>query len=169
MQETIKWSTPFFTHGERSLALLAAFKQHCAFGIYAGEAVVDRERNDEAMGIFGRVATLADLPPKRELMRLLKLGVAAIDSGERRPPLRKNEPRPPPELPPDLAAALALNADANRHFSAFSPSHRREYIDWLNDAKRPETRARRLATTVAQAAEGKAQNWRHELPRPSGA
>lgn len=166
VQETIKWSMPFFTHGERILAQMAAFKAHCAFGIYAGEAVNDRERNEEAMGNFGRISQLADLPPKKELIRLLKAGVAAIDSGERAPRARKNEPKPPPVIPPDLAEALAANADAKRHFEAFSPSHRREYIEWINDAKQPQTRAKRLATTIEQSAEGKSQNWRYERPKP---
>jgi len=176
VQETIKWSMPFFTHGGRMLAHMAAFKQHCAFDIHAGgEAVNDhepgkagptQEATQEAMGRFGRVTTLADLPPKKELVRLLKVGVAAIDSGEPSPRARKNEPKPLPALPPDLAEALAANADAKRHFDAFPPSHQREYIDWINDAKQAQTRARRLATTVAQSAEGKSQNWRYERPRP---
>lgn len=167
VQETIKWGMPFFMHGERILAHMAAFKAHCAFDIHASGAGPGRERSEEAMGSFGRVTTLADLPPKKELTRLLKAGAAAIDKGEPGPRARKSEPRPPAELPADLAEALAANAEAKRHFDAFPPSHQREYIDWINDAKQPQTRAKRLATTVAQSAEGKSQNWRYERPKPA--
>lgn len=162
VEEAIKWSMPFFLHGGRILAQMAAFKQHCAFGIHAGEAARDDARNDEAMGNFGRVACLADLPPQRELTRLLKAGVQAIDQGERNPRIRKTEPKAALPTPPDLAAALAANPTAQRQFEAFPPSHRREYIEWIEGAKRPETRAKRLATTVAQSAEGKSQNWKYQ-------
>jgi uncharacterized protein YdeI (YjbR/CyaY-like superfamily) len=167
VQEAIKWGMPFFMHGDRMLAHMAAFKVHCAFDIHAGKIGKERERKQEAMGSFGRVTTLADLPPKKELTRLLKAGAAAIDRGERRPRPRKAEPKPPPVMPPDLAEALAARADAKRHFDAFSPSHQREYIEWINSAKQPQTRARRLAATVEQSAEGKSQNWRYERPKPA--
>lgn len=163
--ETLKWGMPFFMHGGRTLAQMAAFKQHCAFGIHAGEAAQNTERNDQAMGNFGRVATLADLPPRPELLRLLKAGVAAIDEGERTPRIRKSEPRPPPEPPSDLLDALAAEPAALARFQAFPPSQRREYVEWITEARRADTRARRLATTVAQCAEGKALNWRYERPR----
>ncbi len=168
VEEAIKWGMPFFLHGGRILAQMAAFKQHCAFGIHAGEAAQDTGRNAQAMGNFGRVTSLADLPPRRELTRLLKAGALAIDSGERNPRIRKTEPRPPPEAPADLLAALAANPAARRHFDAFPPSHRREYIEWIEGAKRPETRARRIETAVAQCAEGKSQNWKYERPREGG-
>lgn len=166
VQETIKWGMPFFTHGGRMLTHMAAFKQHCAFDIHAGEAMNQLGRHEEAMGSFGRITTLADLPPKKDLLRLLKAGVAALDSGEPSPRAR-SEPKPPPVIPPDLAEALEANADAKRRFEAFAPSHRREYIEWINEAKQQQTRAKRVATTVAQSAEGKSQNWRYERPKPA--
>jgi hypothetical protein len=173
------------------LAHMAAFKQHCAFDIHAGSEVASglgkhdprtaqppahaeepdkpgkADSSREAMGSFGRITTLADLPPRKELLRQLKAGVAAIDRGEPSPRARNGDPKPLPEMPPDLAEALEANADAKRRFEAFPPSHRREYIDWINEAKQPQTRAKRLATTVAQSAEGKSQNWRYERARPA--
>jgi uncharacterized protein YdeI (YjbR/CyaY-like superfamily) len=78
---------------------------------------------------------------------------------------RSSEPKPPPQAPADLLAALAADETAHRHFEAFPPSQRREYIEWVTEAKRAETRARRLAVTVEQCAEGKALHWRYERPR----
>ena len=52
------------------------------------------------------------------------------------------------ELPAELAAALARDADARARFEALPPSHRDEYVRWVAEAKREETRARRSAETV---------------------
>ena len=88
--ETIKWSMPFFMHGERNLAHMAAFKQHCAFGFWKGRAVADQGKSGEAMGQFGRLTVLADLPPKRELVATVKRAVARIDADAAAPrPKRK--------------------------------------------------------------------------------
>lgn len=99
--ETIKWNMPFFMHGDRILAHMAAFTQHCAFGFWKGRAVADQGKAGEAMGQFGRITTLADLPPKRELVGIVKRAVALIDAGTSAAPLsaktsgpRSRSPRP---------------------------------------------------------------------------
>lgn len=169
--ETIKWGMPFFMHDGRILAQMAAFKAHCAFGVGHGTQVVNLGLAQAAMGQFGRVNSLAELPPKRALLALLKKQQALLDAGVARPRAPKTglpsgAPKPPPVVPEELAAALKANAAARKTFAAFSPSHQREYIEWIVSAKRAETRARRLAQTLAQLEEGKTQNWKYERRAP---
>lgn len=161
VEETIKWGMPHFMHGGKILASMAAFKAHCAFGFWQRDAVAGTGRNDEAMGQFGRIESMKDLPGRTELSRLVKKAAALIDSGERPVRVPKAAPKPPPEAPEDLLAALKRNAAARKTFEGFAPSHRREYIEWIVEAKREETRARRLAQTIEWLQEGKSRNWKY--------
>ena len=160
--ETIKWGMPFFMHEGRLLANMAAFKQHCAFGFWkAGDAVASDQR-DQAMGQFGRITRLADLPPTPELMRLVKQVVALIDAAPSAPRVAKGRvTKAPPALPPELGAAFASDLAPRDTFAALSATHRREYIEWIGDAKRAETRTRRVAQTLALLAEGKTLRWKY--------
>lgn len=161
--ETIKWGMPFFVSGGASLCHMAAFKRHAAFGFWRHVEVMGGERPAEGMGSFGKLATLDDLPPKRTLATLLKRAAALNASGTK--PTRaaaKKTPAPLPEMPADFAAALAGVPAARRTWDAFSPSHRREYLDWILGAKRAETRAKRIAQAVEWLVEGKSQNWKYE-------
>ena len=140
---------------------MAAFKQHCAFGFWRrAQLVRDSAREAEALGHFGRITRTADLPSRRTLVALVRRAARLNEAGPRTTP-RKRSPRPAPRTPPDLRAALAGNARARATFAALPPSGRREYVEWLSDAKRVETRARRLQQTVAWLAAGKARNWRY--------
>jgi uncharacterized protein YdeI (YjbR/CyaY-like superfamily) len=161
--ETIKWSMPFFTVDGRILAHMAAFKQHCAFGFWRGRQVAERGKDDEAMGQFGRIESMADLPPRRELVRLVARAVAAPQSPATKKAVgRKNESKPPAPVPEVLGAALRRDAVAQANFEALANSHRREYVEWIVDAKRDETRQRRVLKTVEWLAEGKTRNWKYE-------
>lgn len=80
-QETIKWGMPFFMHGEHILGHMAAFKAHCAFGLWKGRGLAQTREPGDGMGQFGRIATLKDLPPKRALLQIIRQAVAVIDSG----------------------------------------------------------------------------------------
>lgn len=155
--ETIKWGMPFFEHGGRRLAMMAGFKAHVGLGIFDGTPM----GSGEGMGQFGRIASLADLPPDADLTARLTAAQALIAA--RGSPKPKNAtPKPALDIPEDLAAALAANSAAHAAFSAFPPGARREYIEWVVTAKQPATRATRIATTVAQCAEGKKRNWKYE-------
>lgn len=162
VEETIKWGMPHFMYGGKLMAGMAAFKAHCTFGFWQRDAVAGTGKNDEAMGQFGRITSLKDLPSKAELARLVKKATAFTDSGEKPVRAPKAPPKPPPETPEDLSAALKRNAAARKTFEAFPPSHRREYIEWITEAKRPETREKRLAQTLEWLAEGKSRNWKYE-------
>ncbi len=161
--ETIKWGMPFYLHGDRILANMAAFKQHCSFRFWNGREAAEHGKSDEAMGQFGRLATLRDLPPKRELVLVVKQAVALIDAGGTQ--TRATKPRSPaaqPDMPAELGHALARHAPARKTFEALSPSQRREYIEWIAEAKRDETRARRLAQAIEWLAEGKSRHWKYQ-------
>ncbi|QNP40609.1 YdeI/OmpD-associated family protein [Lysobacter solisilvae (ex Woo and Kim 2020)] len=163
-EETLKWSAPSFTYRGKILCGMAAFKQHATFGLWQGAAIVagDGSRRDEAMGQFGRLTRVADLPGKRELVAYLRQGMQLIDAGATRTPARNTAPKPPVEAPDDLLAALRGNARARATFEAFPPSCQREYVEWITEAKREATRASRLAQTIEWLAEGKRRNWKYE-------
>ncbi|MFN7915499.1 MAG: YdeI/OmpD-associated family protein [Vicinamibacterales bacterium] len=165
--ETIKWSRPFFDFNG-PLCGMAVFKAHCSLHFWKGGNIVAADhRRDDAMGQFGRITSVKDLPARRTLVAIVRKAAALNAEGvradwmEKRVAARAARAARPIVVPEDLAAALKAHKKAQATFDAFSPSHRREYIDWIEGAKRPDTRARRLATTVAQLAEGKTQNWKY--------
>jgi uncharacterized protein YdeI (YjbR/CyaY-like superfamily) len=138
---------------------MAAFKQHCAFGFWKGSLVVE-DASEEAMGQLGRIESLRDLPPKKTLTAWVKKAMKLNEEGvkvPRDPKRKKTEAK----VPDDLRKALAKNANARAAFKSFSPSHRREYVEWIEETKRVETRARRLATAIKWMAEGKSRNWKY--------
>lgn len=165
--EEIKWSRPFFVYQGVILGNISAFKQHCSLGLW-GPQVEQALRDDgaakaEGMGSVGKITSLADLPPRKELLNYVRLAAKAIKEGERtkawsRPRVAKAEP----EIPAELAAALKTNKAAARVFAEKGPGCRREYCDWVAQAKREETRRQRAATAVEWLAEGKNRNWKYE-------
>ena len=165
VEETMKWSFPHFMYGGGILCSMASFKEHCAFGFWKGSLIVDQEgaAAEKAMGQFGRIASVKDLPSKRVLASYVKKAMALNDAGVKRPrSAREAAPKAPVDVPDDLASALAKQKTARAAFDAFPPSHRREYIEWIVEAKRDDTRARRVAQAVEWIAEGKSRNWKYE-------
>jgi len=166
--ETIKWGRPFFDH-HGPVCGLAAFKAHCSVIFWKADVLLTPdERRDGALGQFGRLVSVKDLPSKRELIALVKRAVLLNEDGvpaqwqEARKQTRATRAAKPVVVPALLAEALAKDAKARKAFDAMPPSHQREYAEWIDDAKRDETRQRRLAQAVAQIREGKSQNWRYE-------
>lgn len=164
VEETMKWGFPHFMY-EGMLCSMASFKAHCAFGFWNGALIVaqDGAPAEAAMGQFGRITSVKDLPAKRVLTKYVKQAMALNESGVKPPSRAKRAaPKPAAEVPAELAAALRKNRKAREVFEGFPPSHRREYIEWITDAKRDETRARRVAQAVEWIAEGKGRNWKYE-------
>ncbi len=155
--ETIKWGAPWF-ESKGMLAGIAAFKKHAVLTIRRGRQVVDRaeSRAGEAMGQFGRVTHLSQLPSKRDLTRYLKKARKLNEQG------KKKVGKAAGEIPADLAAALKKSRKALATFNRFSASAKREYVVWVAAAKRPATRARRIAITVEWLAEGKDRDWKYK-------
>ena len=162
-EETLKWSAPSFTYRGKILCGMAAFRQHAAFGLWHGDMVLGTKRGaGDGMGQFGRLTRVADLPGQPELAEYIREAARLIEAGATRPPPRGSKPKQPAEVPDDLLAALARNARARAAFDAFPPSAKREYVEWITEAKREATRTRRLAQAVEWMAEGKRRNWKYE-------
>ena len=158
--ETIKWSAPAFTYKDKLLGVMAGFKQHAAFNLWHGKQVVGEDAAAaEGMGQYGRLATLKDLPGKRETTAHVRAAMALIEAGTTSSTGRKA--KPPPSLPDDLAEAMRGNTAARGHWDAFTPGKQREYADWITAAKGADTRARRVAQAVEWIAEGKVKNWKY--------
>ena len=166
VEETMKWSSPSFLNDGRIVCGMAAFKEHCTFGFWHKGMVEvlggDGAKSDAAMGSFGRITKIADLPKEKVLIRYIREAVrlGASDEPARPRPVRKAAA--PVAVPDDLAKALKKNAAAAATFERLSPSHRKEYVEWITEAKRDETRLKRLATTLEWLAEGKSRNWKYE-------
>ena len=161
VEETLKWSMPHFTYKGRLFAGMAAFKAHATFGLWQASAVLGETGSErDAMGQFGRLTSLDDLPPEAELRALLKRAAEVAQAGPK--PRPKKPPKPELPVPEELRAALDAEPKAAATFDGFPPSCRREYVEWVVEAKRPETRAKRIAQAVEWLAEGKRRNWKYE-------
>ncbi len=162
MTETIKWGMPAFDY-KGPLCGMAAFKQHTTFGFWKSSLVFSADdkyaRSPNGMAAFGKMTSLADLPPTRALLGYIRKAAALNEDGVKIE--RKRTTRKPLPVPPVLAAALRQNRTAKSAFDAMPPSHRREYNEWVGDAKTDETRARRVAQAVQWIAEGKSRNWKY--------
>src|SRR5690606_6769208 len=156
--ETIKWGAPTFMHAGGIVCIMAAFKQHAALNFWKGALLFDGPAA-EGMGNCGKLVSVKDLPPKKTLLALLRKAARLNEEGVKIPAARKTgKPKPPPAVPADLVAALERSKRASKHWEAFPPSHRREYVDRTTEAKRDEARERRLAQTIEWIAEGKHRN-----------
>jgi len=161
VEEGIKWSFPHFMY-KGMLCSMASFKQHAAFGFWKASLVLGGAAKDvDAMGHFGRLTTVEDLPPKKTLIAYVKKAAALNDAGVKVERTPKAAPKPI-RVPADLAAALKKQKAASSAFTTFPPSHKREYIQWITDAKTAATRERRLQQAVEWIAEGKSRNWKYE-------
>ena len=171
VEETIKWSMPTFVHAGGILCGMAAFKQHASFGFWKHALVVGEggqadgapgdDRPRDGMGSYGKLASLKELPLKKTLLAHIRKAMQLNEDGVKAP-ARKSAPKPPPEAPADLVTALKKNKAAQAAYDAFPPGCKREYVEWIVEAKREETRAKRLAQAVEWMAEGKRRNWKYE-------
>jgi uncharacterized protein YdeI (YjbR/CyaY-like superfamily) len=162
VEETMKWSFPHFQY-KGMLCSMAAFKAHCAFGFWKSELIVKKGGADAetAMGQFGRISKVSDLPSKTVLTGYIKQAMKLNDEGTKKPAPTKSKAPAEVVVPDDLATALRANAKARDTFEKFSPSHKREYVAWITEAKSEATRTRRLETAIEWMAEGKPRNWKY--------
>jgi uncharacterized protein YdeI (YjbR/CyaY-like superfamily) len=161
VEEKMKWSFPHFDY-KGMMCSMASFKEHCTFGFWKPELVLGDAAKEGGMGQFGRITSVKDLPAKKVLAGYVKKAMRLNDEGVRPKRAQKSKMKKRDiDVPQDLVAALKKNAKARATFEAFSPSHRREYLEWITEAKREETRARRIAQAVEWMAEGKRRNWKY--------
>jgi uncharacterized protein YdeI (YjbR/CyaY-like superfamily) len=171
VEETIKWSMPFFEYRGTILCNMSAFKEHCRFGFWGLEisAALRKEGvvREGGASTLGRITSVESLPPEKKLAGWVAQAAALIESGQERSPVAARTRTAKPartalKTPPDFNRALAKNKKAAATFAAFSPSCRREYIEWIVEAKRTETREQRIATALDWIAEGKQRNWKYQ-------
>jgi uncharacterized protein YdeI (YjbR/CyaY-like superfamily) len=161
VQETIKWGAPFFEYNG-ILCGMAAFKHHCGIGFWKRQLIFgtgDAEV-DEPVNWSRRLESISDLPPEKNFIGYVRKAAQLNESGTN-VPKKPATKRPAPKVPQDFAVALTKNAKAKKTFENFSPSCRREYVEWITGAKRDETRQRRLKTAIEWLNQGKPHNWRY--------
>ncbi|MGQ0659920.1 YdeI/OmpD-associated family protein [Sphingosinicella sp.] len=158
-EETLKWSMPSFLYQGKILAGFAAFKAHATFGYWNDSMLQQEEKNRSAMGQFGRLTSLDDLPDRDRLIALTRDSMALIDSGAKPP--RATAKKAPFTVPQDMQAAIGANSAARATFDGFPPSAQREYVEWVTEAKSDATRGKRLAQSVEWLAEGKRRHWKY--------
>jgi uncharacterized protein YdeI (YjbR/CyaY-like superfamily) len=164
VEETMKWSFPHFDY-KGVMCSMASFKQHCAFGFWKAslmkdKTLVENAKSETAMGHLGRITSLKDLPSDRKMMTYIKEAMKLNEAGVKveKPRMVKKEI----SVPDYFAKALSKNKKAGKVFNDFSPSHRREYLEWITEAKTEATREKRMTTTLEWLEEGKARNWKYQ-------
>jgi len=160
-EETLKWSMPAYTLGGKIVLITAAFKAHVALNFWRGQELRGEGANADAMGQFGKIKSLGELPIDAELDRLIR-DAADLAKSAPVPRKAKHEPKPAPELHPAFAAALAKAPEAKAALDGFPPSARRDYLEWIAEAKQDATRDKRIATAIEWLSEGKRRNWKYE-------
>jgi uncharacterized protein YdeI (YjbR/CyaY-like superfamily) len=160
VKETIKWSFPHFMY-KGMLCSMAAFKQHCTFGFWKERLILGKRRDGkEAMGSFGKITSLSDLPSDKTLIGYIKKAADLNEAGVKvsRPKRKKKKPL---RMPTYFINALRKNKKALATFEGFSYSHKKDYVEWVTEAKTEETRNKRLETAIEWMSEGKARNWKY--------
>jgi hypothetical protein len=160
--ETIKWGVPAFEY-KGPFCGMAAFKKHVMFGFWKHQLMTDVIPKGEhrAFGQYGRIESMDQLPARAHIVKLVKIAKKLNDDDVKVPRMAKVK-KPPVKTPSFLVAALKKNAKAKAGYDAFPPSHKREYVEWLTEAKTTETRDRRLAQAIEWIAEGKGRNWKYQ-------
>lgn len=161
VEETMKWSFPHFDY-KGMMCSMASFKHHCAFGFWKESLMKEAAFPEKtAMGSFGRITSLKDLPGDATMKKLIKEAVRLNDQDvkvQKKPSTQKKEL----VVPDILVKALARNKKAAATFENFPPGCKREYIEWVTEAKTDATRDKRLATTIEWLTQGKRRNWKYE-------
>ena len=164
--ETVKWGMPFFDY-KGPVCMMAAFKQHLGFGFWKASRLNDPDHllqgSDEeaAAGSFGRIVTLADLPSDKALMDFVQQMIKINESGIKEPK-KPSAPKAELPMPAEFDKLLRENLVAMDNFEKFSPSKKREYLEWFVEAKSDATREKRMQQALEWIAEGKSRNWKYQ-------
>jgi uncharacterized protein YdeI (YjbR/CyaY-like superfamily) len=168
LTETIKWGFPFFDYNG-SVCQMAAFKEHIGFGFWKQRQLNDPgkliKEEDGTAGSFGKITSLSDLPPDYILIDFIKQAIQLNEAGNKKPVVKKETaPKAAIEMPVDFSDMLGANPKALEVYNKFSPSHKREYLEWIVDAKTDATRQKRIQAAIEQIVEGKSKNWKYKAP-----
>ncbi|WP_428937634.1 YdeI/OmpD-associated family protein [Fontivita pretiosa] len=164
VQEKLKWRVPSFEY-KGMLGGMAAFKRHATWGLWKASLLKDPkgvlEGRASSPMAAGKCSDVSQLPPEQDMVDLIRQAVELNERGVKLPQRSRTASRPPPKTPPDLAAALKRNARAAATFKGFSPSHKREYIEWITEARQEQTRRRRVAQAIEWISQGRPRNWKY--------
>jgi uncharacterized protein YdeI (YjbR/CyaY-like superfamily) len=164
VKETIKWSFASFDY-KGPMCSMASFKQHCAFGFWKAslmkdKALVVNAESESSMGHYGKITSLKDLPADKKIIAHIKEAMMLNNKGIKLPP-RKVNTNKEIVVPDYFLKQLKKNKKAITTFESFSPSHKREYVEWITEAKTDETKNRRMETAIEWISEGKSRNWKY--------
>jgi uncharacterized protein YdeI (YjbR/CyaY-like superfamily) len=165
-EETIKWSFPHFEYSGEILCSMAAFKKHCTFGFWKATLMTDPDQllqrmGKTAMGSFGQITQLSDLPSDRILIKYIKEAAKLNEEGIRVIAKAKKPPKTKLEVPDYFTKALVKNKKAHKTFEGFSNTNKKEYVEWITEAKSEATRTKRLETAIEWMSEGKIRHWKY--------
>lgn len=165
LEESMKWSFPHFDY-KGILGAMSAFKNHVGFHFWKGKLIDDptgtmKGVGKTSMGHF-KVTDVSELPPDKVLLAMIKQAKQLNDDEVKVPTAPKRKLPKEVEVPADLQQRLLKNKAAKATFEAFSPSHKREYVEWINEAKQEATRQRRLESAIEMMEEGKSKNWKYQ-------
>lgn len=165
VEETIKWSFASFDY-KGPMCSMAAFKQHCAFGFWKASLMKDKTltknaESESAMGHYGKITSLKDLPSDKKIILHIKEAMMLNDMGIKLPPKKVAKEKKEIVIPDYFLKELKKNKKALTTFQVFSPSHKREYIEWITESKTDETKNRRMETAIEWLSEGKSRNWKY--------
>ncbi len=167
VMETMKWSFPHFDYKGSILCSMAAFKQHCAFGFWLGSLMKDPKKiltpvgERTAMGHLGQIKSVDDLPPVKILIQYTKEAMKLIDGGAKL--TKQSSPSSPKtiEVPDYFLKLLKKNKKALSTYESFSYTNKKDYVDWITEAKTEDTRSKRMANAIEWMEEGKIRNWKY--------
>ena len=166
VEETLKWSMPHFDCQGEMMCGMAAFKYHCSFGFWKASLMKDKNKifseSEQAMGHMGKIKSLDDLPSDKVLIAYIKEAAKLNKEGVRLPPRKKSPASKELVVPDYFIKELKRNKKALNTFENFSYSHKKEYVEWITEAKTEETRNKRLETAINWMAEGNGRNWKYE-------
>jgi len=170
VEEKMKWSFPHFDYKGEMMSSMAAFKQHAVFGFWKAKlmkdpVLVDNAQSEVSMGHLGRLTSVKDLPSDKKMIAWIKEAMALNDKGIKLPSKPKPSEAKKKELvvPDYFIKAMNKNKKAKQTFDAFSYSNKKEYVEWLTEAKTEETRSKRLATAIEWMEEGKTRMWKYKM------
>jgi uncharacterized protein YdeI (YjbR/CyaY-like superfamily) len=167
-EETIKWGQIFFEYAGGNLCMMGGFKQHCSFGFWLEgqmddpHSILTRGKDRKKDNPLARIRMMSDLPSDKILKQYIKQAMALLKKGAKLSRPKADNKAVVAVMPDYFTAALKKNPTAKGHFAAFSPSAKKEYIQWLTEAKTEVTRNKRLATALEWIAEGKTRQWKYK-------
>ncbi|RPI64348.1 MAG: hypothetical protein EHM44_03375 [Ignavibacteriales bacterium] len=165
VQETIKWSFASFDY-KGPMCSMVSLKQHCAFGFWKASLMKDKSlvsnaESESAMGHYGKITSLKDLPSDKKIIAHIKEAMTLNEKGIKLPPRKVTMAKKEIVVPAYFLKLLKKNKKAFTTFESFSPSHKREYVEWITEAKTDETKNRRMETAIEWMSEGKSRNWKY--------